>query len=182
MADALTVSKPKRGRPFKARPIEPLPPDQLALQEPNRDKQAANLRYDAYQFGRLLGNKIRIKLRDNDEKGLRELVWSWGVSVDKVLGGAEASGLQLVVPTALLEKLVLALNKPRVVPQTELNQLDTSLHNRTLSDTVTLSEQIDPTASVSTQIDHKHGAGGQACDAAPPPHGHGPSTSQTDAS
>ena len=71
--------------------------------------RADHLRADAYQFGRVFGNKIRLKLRDNEEKGLRELVWSWGVSVDKVLGGVESSGLTLSIPSALLDKFMLAV-------------------------------------------------------------------------
>ena len=96
----------KPGRPKR---LKPLSYDALSLYEPNREKQAENLRGDAYQFGRALGNSIRIKLRDNEEKGLRDLVWSWGVSVDKVLGGTESAGLTLSVPLQLVDKLVIAV-------------------------------------------------------------------------
>jgi hypothetical protein len=89
----------------------------LALNEPNREKQADYLRSDAYQFGRILGNSIRLKLRDKEEKGLRDLVWSWGVSVDKVLGGTESAGLTLSIPLQLVDKLVLALQTKASAPQ-----------------------------------------------------------------
>ena len=65
----------------------------------------------------MLGNSIRIKLRDNEEKGLRDLVWSWGVSVDKVLGGTESAGLTLSIPLQLVDKLVLAVQSKAVPAQ-----------------------------------------------------------------
>ena len=100
---------------------------ELALDLQDREKQADHLRADAYQFGRVFGNKIRLKLRDNEEKGLRELVWSWGVSVDKVLGGVESSGLTLSIPAALLDKFMLAVQiKPAGDTKTSIGSPTTS--------------------------------------------------------
>jgi hypothetical protein len=89
----------------------------LELDEPNREKQATSLRCDAYQFARYVGRNIRIKLRDGTEKGLRDLFWSWGVATDKVLGGAESTGLTLSVPLQLVDKLVIAVQSKASVPQ-----------------------------------------------------------------
>ena len=115
----------KAGRPKRLRPLSP---ELLALNEVNREKQADNLRRDAYQFGRIIGNSIRLKLRDNEEKGLRELVWSWGVSVDKVLGGVESSGLTLAIPAALLDKFMLAVQlKPANDTKTSIGTTTTSV-------------------------------------------------------
>ena len=93
----------------------------MHLDELNREKQADHLRFDAYQIGRVLGNSIRIKLRDNEEKGLRDLVWSWGVSVDKVLGGTESAGFTLSIPLQLVDKLVLAVQSKAIPAQVHDN-------------------------------------------------------------
>ena len=106
----------KPGRKPKPLPLTVPTIQDLALSEPSHEKQADLLKHDAYQFARLLGRDIRIKLRDNNEKGLRELVWSWGVAADKVLGSAEVEGLRLFMPKQLLDKLVLGINiKPPAV-------------------------------------------------------------------
>ena len=107
----------QRGRKPKSLPILVPTVQSLALTEPSHEKQADLLKHDAYQFARLLGRDIRIKLRDNNEKGLRELVWSWGVAADKVLGSAEVAGLSLFVPAQLLDKLVLGINIKAQAPQ-----------------------------------------------------------------
>ena len=107
----------KPGRKPRSIPIVIPNVQELALTESSHEKQADTLKHDAYQFARLLGRDIRIKLRDNNEKGLRELVWSWGVAADKVLGSAEVAGLSLFVPTQLLDKLVLGINIKAQTPQ-----------------------------------------------------------------
>ena len=108
----------KSGRKSRSVPIVIPNVQDLQLPEQSHEKQADILKHDAYQFARLLGRDIRIKLRDNNEKGLRELVWSWGVAADKVLGSAEVEGLRLFVPTQLLDKLVLGINiKPSDTPK-----------------------------------------------------------------
>ena len=100
----------KPGRKPKPLPLNVPTIQDLSLTEQSHEKQADLLKHDAYQFARLLGRDIRIKLRDNNEKGLRELVWSWGVAADKVLQRAETAGLSLFVPAQLLEKFMLAVN------------------------------------------------------------------------
>ena len=136
MADVL---KPVTTRPTtrRSRGIIIPPISSLSLDEPNREHQATTLRQDAYQIARLLNRDIRIKLRTNTEKGLRELIWSCGVMMDKVLGGVESAGLTLHVPGILLDKLLVAVNMRQSGPQGQSNQQDTSLHNETLSDIVT---------------------------------------------
>ena len=136
MADSL---KPVTTRPTtrRSRGIVIPPISSLSLDEPNREHQATLLRHDAYQIARIIGRDIRIKLRTNTEKGLRELIWSCGVMMDKVLGGVESAGLTLHVPGILLDKLLVAVNMRQSGPQGQSNQQDTSLHNETLSDIVT---------------------------------------------
>ena len=128
MADSL---KPVTTRPTtrRSRGIVIPPISSLSLDEPNREHQATLLRHDAYQIARIIGRDIRIKLRTNTEKGLRELIWSCGVMMDKVLGGVESAGLTLHVPGILLDKLMVAINMRQSGTQVVTNQQDTSLHN-----------------------------------------------------
>ena len=161
MADLPTTATPTPHRPTTRRERSISIPSltSLDLHEPNREKQASNLRQDAYQIAKLINRDIRIKLRTNTEKGLRELIWSCGVMMDKVLGGVESVGLTLHVPSILLDKLLVAVNMRHSGPQDEHNQQDTSLHNETLSDTV-IDNAHTPIQSDSVSKEIGHGGGG----------------------
>jgi hypothetical protein len=116
MAEAHTPATP-RPSTRRARSITIPSFNSLQLTEVSREKQADSLRGDAYQIARILNRDIRIKLRNNNEKGLRELIWSCGVMMDKVLGGTESAGLMLSIPLQLVDKLVLALQTKASITQ-----------------------------------------------------------------
>ena len=110
------LPRPKRGKPFKDKPIR-IPNNQdLNLFEQDRNKQAEYVRKDAYTISRLLGKNILTALRDNDKQGMKENVISFGICADKVLSGVENSGIDLHVPAALVDKIVLALNVKQIAP------------------------------------------------------------------
>ena len=164
MADPSPTATPASHRPTTRRERSISIPSltSLDLHEPNREKQASNLRQDAYQIAKLINRDIRIKLRTNTEKGLRELIWSCGVMMDKVLGGVESVGLTLHVPGILLDKLLVAVNMRHSGPQDDVNQHDTSLHNGsyTTSEDNTTQKPIQ-SDSVSKEIGHGGGGLGQ---------------------
>ena len=91
--------------------------ERLDLEQLDHGKQATHVRNDAYRFARLLGRNILRALRADNQKGLRDIVIQWGIAADKVLQHAESEGLSLFVPSALLDKLMLAVQiKDRSTP------------------------------------------------------------------
>ena len=106
----LAVQKPPRTIKRRTRTV-PVPClTELNLDLTDREKQATNIRQDAYKMARLFGRSIFQSLRDENKTGLREMVVNFGIASDKVLGGAESSGLVLTVPGALMDKFMLAVN------------------------------------------------------------------------
>ena len=106
-------SKPKR---IQIRKVYIPGLDKLDLDQLDHGKQAAHVRNDAYRFARLLGRNILRALRADNQKGLRDIVIEWGIAADKVLQHAESEGLSLFVPSALLDKLMLAVTIKRTDP------------------------------------------------------------------
>ena len=90
--------------------------ERLDLEQLDHGKQATHVRNDAYRFARLLGRNILRALRADNQKGLRDIVIQWGIAADKVLQHAESEGLSLFVPSALLDKLMLAVTIKRTDP------------------------------------------------------------------
>ena len=104
------VIKRKAGRPPKDQP-PPIPSyAELQLELKDREKQAESIRTDAYKLSKLLGRNILVALRSNDKIAWKDLVIPWGIASDKLLQGTESTGLELHVPSALVDKFVLALN------------------------------------------------------------------------
>ena len=88
--------------------------DPLLLQQP-REKQAEDLRQGAYHLAKRCELKLHRDL-DIDAKNLWDTVRAWGTAADKILQVAESEGLSLFVPSALLDKLMLAVTIKRTDP------------------------------------------------------------------
>ena len=115
---------PSRSPKRRVRAISVPPLSALNLSEKDRNKQADSIRHDSYTISRLLGRNILQALRDDNKTGMKENVISFGICADKVLSGVESSGIDLHVPAALVDKIVLALNvKPTVPLQLDTTQL-----------------------------------------------------------
>ena len=115
MADASPAEKPEYRR-LQRRKVYIPAIERLDLEQLDHGKQATNVRNDAYRFARLLGRNILRALREDNQKGMRDLVIEWGIAADKVLKSATEPGLTLQVPAMLLEKLLLAVTVRQDVP------------------------------------------------------------------
>jgi len=100
------------------------------LQAQGQEKQAEVLKDQAYEMALRQGYEILHDLRAPGKKEWNQLQQrsiSWGIAADKILKGVESSGLTLSIPSALLDKFMLAVQfKPIGDTKTSIGSPTTS--------------------------------------------------------